>query len=185
MSVRCLLTTVTCLLAATLLLAILICSLTPSPNMREMWWIPDWLGTWADRNGNLRNFPVFAAFSAVLFLVFNTCHAGVPRRSGTKAGAAPRVGGFVFNFFKLNTANCHLPTSKQSSSLFVSRLLVLRRAALCFCAAALLGASLEVAQLLFLPNRHFDWADIGWSTSGAFVGPFACAFCVALTLRSP
>jgi VanZ family protein len=33
-----------------------------------------------------------------------------------------------------------------------------------------LGIALEVAQHLFLPNRHFDWADIAWSTGGAFVG---------------
>ena len=55
--------------ATALLAAIAICSLTPSPNMREMWWIPDWLGTWADRNGNFRNFPVFASYSALLCLV--------------------------------------------------------------------------------------------------------------------
>jgi hypothetical protein len=43
--------------AIILLAAIAICSLAPSPNMREMWWIPDWLGTWADRNGNFLQLP--------------------------------------------------------------------------------------------------------------------------------
>ena len=105
MSSRCLLTTVTCLLAASLLLAILICSLAPSPNMREMWWIPSWPGEWADRNPNLRNMPVFAALSAVLFLVFSTSHAGLPRRISEKVGAASRVGGFVFGSLRLKTAN--------------------------------------------------------------------------------
>jgi hypothetical protein len=38
-----------------------------------------------------------------------------PRRSGTKAGAAPRVGGFVFNFFRLNTANCKLKTALRAA----------------------------------------------------------------------
>ncbi len=37
--------------------------------MREMVWIPQWLGEWADRNPNFRNFPVFAALSALLFFV--------------------------------------------------------------------------------------------------------------------
>ena len=138
-------------LTLALLVAIVVCSLTSSPNMSELPFIPTWLGTWADRNGNFRNFPVFAALAALLF--------------------------FVFSAFRLQTATCNLPTSKQSLGLFVSRLLVLRRAALCFCAAALLGASLEVAQLLFLPNRHFDWADIGWLTAGAFVGAFLSAAC--------
>ena len=71
MSVRCLLTTVTCLLAGLLLLAIATCSLAPSPNMREMAWIPGWIGEWADRNPNFRNMPVFAALAALLFLVFS------------------------------------------------------------------------------------------------------------------
>jgi hypothetical protein len=39
-------------LALALLAAILICSLAPSPNMREMAWIPGWIGEWADRNPN-------------------------------------------------------------------------------------------------------------------------------------
>jgi hypothetical protein len=109
--------------------------------MREMAWIPGWIGEWADRNPNFRNMPVFAALSAVLF--------------------------FVFSSFRLQTANCHLPTSPQVPRPVVPSLLVLRRAALCFCAVALLGASLEVAQLVFLPNRYFDWAEIGWMTTGA------------------
>ena len=89
-------------LTLALLVAIVVCSLTSSPNMREMWWIPDWLGTWADRNGNFRNFPVFAAFAALLFLVFNTCHAV----------AAPRVGGFAFLLL--------LKSQTQVSALFFS-----------------------------------------------------------------
>ena len=60
-------------LTLALLAAIVVCSLTSSPNMREMWWIPDGLGEWADRNGNFRNFPVLAALAALLFFVFNFC----------------------------------------------------------------------------------------------------------------
>jgi len=58
-------------LTLALLAAIATCSLAPSPNMREMAWIPQWLGEWADRNPNFRNFPVFAALAALLFLVFS------------------------------------------------------------------------------------------------------------------
>lgn len=67
--------------ATALLAAIATCSLAPSPNMREMWWIPDW----ADRNGNFRNFPVFAVFAALLL--------------------------FVFRSFQLKTVNCSLITA--------------------------------------------------------------------------
>jgi hypothetical protein len=91
--------------ATALLAAIATCSLAPSPNMREMAWIPAWLGEWADRNPNFRNFPVFAALSAVLFLVFNTSHAGLPRRISEKVGAASREGGFIFGSLRLTTAN--------------------------------------------------------------------------------
>ena len=136
--------------AIILLAAIATCSLAPSPNMREMWWIPGWLGEWADRYPNFRNFPVFAAFAALLFLVFNTSHAG----------AAPRAGGFVFKSFSLKAANFRLNTALRAAA----------------CSSAL-GFSLEVAQLHFLANRHFDWADIGWSTSGAFVGATVAAAC--------
>ena len=126
--------------AIILLAAIAICSLTSSPNMREMWWIPDWLGTWADRNGNFRNFPVFAAFAALLF--------------------------FVLSLSPLKHWSSELPNHFP-----------LRLAFGAFLATALLGTSLEVAQLLFLANRHFDWADIGWSTSGALVGATVAAAC--------
>jgi threonine/homoserine efflux transporter RhtA len=108
--------------------------------MREVIWIPSWLGEWADRNGNFRNFPVFAAFAALLFLVFSVLPFAF--HSALKLKFQP---------FSFRTA---------------------LRAAVC---ASALGVLLEVAQLLFLPTRHFDWADIGWSTSGAFVGATVAA----------
>jgi glycopeptide antibiotics resistance protein len=76
-------------LALALLAAILICALASSPNMREMWWIPEWVGDWADRNGNFRNMPVFAVFTALLF--------------------------FVFSAFRLPTANRILPTALRAA----------------------------------------------------------------------
>jgi VanZ family protein len=54
---------------AALLAAILICALAPSSYMTELPFIPQWLGEWADKNPNFRNFPVFAALSALLFFV--------------------------------------------------------------------------------------------------------------------
>jgi VanZ family protein len=111
-----------------LLAAIATCSLAPSPNMREMAWIPGWIGEWADKNPNFRNMPVFAALSALIVLVVTS----YPR-------LATRYGRW------------HLAFGAGV-------------------ATALLGVSLEVLQLLFLPNRHFDWADIVWMTTGAFGG---------------
>lgn len=115
------------LLALSLLLGILFCALAPSPNMREMWWIPGWLGEWADRHGNFRNFPVFAAFAAVLVCAV-TAYSPLVARYGR-----------------------------------------LRLAFGAFIATALLGISLEAAQL-FLPHRWADPMDIVWSALGAFVG---------------
>lgn len=55
--------------ASLLLLAIAWCALSSSPNMREMWWIPNGVGAWADRNPNLRNFPAFALLAATIYLL--------------------------------------------------------------------------------------------------------------------
>jgi hypothetical protein len=41
-------------------------ALRASPWVGEVPWIPRWLSDWADRNGNLRNLPAFAALAAVL-----------------------------------------------------------------------------------------------------------------------
>jgi VanZ family protein len=53
-----------------------------------------------------------------------------------------------------------------------------------FVATALLGVLLEVLQLLFLPNRHFDWADIFWMTTGAFAGAFVAWIIPRLSFAS-
>lgn len=37
-----------------------------SPYLAEVPWLPDWLGAWADRHGNLRNLPAFFALGVVL-----------------------------------------------------------------------------------------------------------------------
>lgn len=147
--------------AIILLAAIAICSLAPSPNMREMWWIPEWVGEWADRNGNFRNMPVFAVFAALLFFAWNLLSPFSDIRPPTSAKS-----------LGLPSASPH---AVSKTRLFVSRLLVLRRAALCFCAAALLGASLEALQLL-LPNRHADPMDLLWMTLGASTGAFGSAY---------
>lgn len=39
-----------------------------SPWLSELAWMPDWLGKWADRHGNFRNFPAFAALAVILAL---------------------------------------------------------------------------------------------------------------------
>ncbi len=128
-------------LTLALLAAIATCALAPSPNMREMAWIPSWLGEWADRNGNFRNMPVFAALAALLFFV-----VALYQRLVTRCG-------------------------RWRIALGV------------FIATALLGASLEVAQLL-LPGRHADPMDLLWMTLGAFVGSFTVASACVLLSRT-
>lgn len=49
--------------------------------MTELRFIPQWLGEWADRNPNFRNFPVFAAFAFLLFFVFTRYLPPVIRNS--------------------------------------------------------------------------------------------------------
>ncbi len=69
-----------------------------------------------------------------------------------------------------------LPSSFYSSLKLKFQPLPLRtalRAAVC---ASALGASLEVAQLLFLSNRHADPMDLLWMTLGAFAGAFGSAY---------
>jgi len=34
-----------------------------SPFLQQIPWMPDWLGRWADANGNLRNLPAFAVLA--------------------------------------------------------------------------------------------------------------------------
>jgi hypothetical protein len=60
-----------CLLAGLLLLAIVYCALAPSSRMREVWFIPEWLGKWADRNPHFRNFPAFGLLSAAMFAAWS------------------------------------------------------------------------------------------------------------------
>ncbi len=61
---------VSAIVAATALLAaIAYCVLGPYSHMSRIWWIPDWVGNWADRHPFFRNFPPFAFLSFVLFVV--------------------------------------------------------------------------------------------------------------------
>jgi len=39
--------------------------------MREVWFIPTWLGVWADRNPNFRKFPAFGLLSAAIFAAWS------------------------------------------------------------------------------------------------------------------
>jgi hypothetical protein len=151
---------VTCLLAGLLLLAIAICALAPSAYMTEIPFIPTCVGEWADRNGNFRNFPVFAAFSALLF--------------------------FVFNSLQLQTANCRrnpsTPASTSNQQL-VTRYGQWHLALHAFLATALLGVALEALQLL-LPGRHADPMNVFWSVLGALAGASSAAFAFEFVGRS-
>ena len=39
------------------------CVVSPSPNMKDLGWMPRNLANWADLNPTFRNFPAFAALS--------------------------------------------------------------------------------------------------------------------------
>jgi hypothetical protein len=67
--------------AILLLAAIVYCALAPSSHMREVWFIPTWLGVWADQNPNFRNFPAFAALAALLFLALRSMRSHLPALS--------------------------------------------------------------------------------------------------------
>jgi len=151
-------------LTLALLAAIVYCVLGPYSHMSRIWWIPDWVGNWADRHPYFRNFPPFAAFSALLFFVWQFL-------SPVSDLQSPASG-----LRSLGSASCLLPTSKQSFSLFVPSPLILRRATLCFGAVALIGTSLEFLQQM-IPERAayaHPW-QIMWSVAGAFVGAFGAA----------
>jgi len=150
LSSRCLVTIATCLLAAGLLLAILTCALAPSSYMAELPFIPQWLGEWADRNPNFRNFPVFAAFAALLFL--------------------------VFSFLPPPTDDCQLPTSDTTRYQLVTTGYRRWRLAFgVFLVTAFFGVALELMQRT-LPGRWPDPWDVMWSTLGALAGAVASVF---------
>ena len=46
--------------------AVAFLALRASPWVGEVPWIPRWISDWADRNGNLRNLPAFAALAFAL-----------------------------------------------------------------------------------------------------------------------
>ena len=55
------------LVALLLAAAIAWASLSGSPFMQSIPWIPDFIARWADRNPNFRNFPAFGLLSFALF----------------------------------------------------------------------------------------------------------------------
>ena len=57
-----------------LLIAILYLSLRSSPSLQELPWLPDWLGAWADRHGELRT--AVAYFACGLLCPWVGCRRG-------------------------------------------------------------------------------------------------------------
>lgn len=64
-----------------------------SPWLSELGWMPDWLGGWADRHGNFRNFPAFTVLAVVLVYT-------VGLRLGTALAASL---GIAFELIQLGT----------------------------------------------------------------------------------
>lgn len=157
--------------AIILLAAIVYCVLGPYSHMSRIWWISDWVGNWADRHPLLRNFPPFAAFSALLFFVWNLLFPASdirPPNSGCLLISPPAIPLRGCRYSPV----CLVPLGCP----FILGPLVLRRAALCFCAVALLGVSLEFLQQL-VPERaaYAHPLQILWSVFGALAGAFGAA----------
>lgn len=142
-------------LTIALLAAIVYCVLGPHSYMSRIWWIPDWIGQWADRHPFFRNFPPFAALAALLF--------------------------FVASLLRPMTANCLLNTSAPAPT----RRFQWRRALFCFIAVALLGTALEFLQQMVPERKEYahPW-QIMWSVAGAFVGSFGAALLMRLFYTS-
>jgi hypothetical protein len=139
-------------LTLALLAAIVLCSLAPSSHMTELAFIPQWLGDWADRNPNFRNFPVFTAFAAFQFL--------------------------AFSFLWPQTGDCEVPTSDTTRHQPLAiRYRRWRLAFGVFVATALIGVVLELMQRT-LPGRWPDPWDVMWSTLGSAVGTLCIWFLV-------
>lgn len=121
--------------------------------MTEIWFIPTWLGTWADANPNFRNMPVFAVLAALLFFVLRSFQLPTANRV-CEPKARPKM--------------TPRQTDRRGDQLILRTLPTALRAAMC---ASALGALLEALQLL-LPGRWADPLDVMWMTLGAFVGAF-------------
>jgi len=123
--------------------------------MSRIWWIPDWVGDWADRHPFFRNFPPFAALSFILF--------------------------FAVTFYQVDRRG---DLSRNASVLAASHF-QWRRALLCFGAVALLGTSLEFLQQLVPERKEYahPW-QIMWSVAGALVGAFGAAVLMRLLCAS-
>lgn len=142
-------------LTIALLAAIVYCVLGPHSYMSRIWWIPDWIGQWADRHPYFRNFPPFAALSFVLFAVFTFYQVG---RRGDLS---------------------------RKASVLATRHLGWRLALGASVATALLGTSLEFLQQMIPERAAYahPW-QIMWSVVGAFVGSFGAALLMRLFYTS-
>jgi hypothetical protein len=135
-------------IALALLAAIVYCVLGPQTFMSRIWWIPDWVGQWADRHPYFRNFLPFAALSALLFVAWSS-FSPLPSDSTRHSPQVTR----------------HSTLSAQSK---VYAVLIFQRALVCALLVSVLGTGLELIQQL-VPERvgNFHHMQICWSVAGA------------------
>jgi VanZ family protein len=89
--------------AALLLLAALVfvCVVSPSPNMKDLGWMPRNLANWADLNPTFRNFPVFAALSLVASIALGSRPDFKPVRSAFSAALAVSLFGTAVELLQI------------------------------------------------------------------------------------
>ena len=86
-----------------LIAAVAYCGLTGSPYMSFVPWIPGFVGDWADRNPDFRNFPAFSLLTSAIVLAA-ACVRGHLRHLGVTAAvcaAAAAVFGSLLEFAQL------------------------------------------------------------------------------------
>lgn len=156
------LTTLLC--ALLMVAAIAWASLSGSPFMQSIPWIPGSIARWADQNPNFRNFPAFGLLAFTLFTAAYFLNAGQRLRFGRRGDLSAAM-----------------RPSVQASDLSPP-LRLIRTALFCTLITILLATLLELLQLA-LPTRSADWRDILWSTLGALTTTLIPAFLLKLLRR--
>jgi hypothetical protein len=92
-----------CLLFGLILLGalVLVCVMSPSPNMKDPHWIPRGLAAWADANPAFRNFPAFAALSLSATFALGFGRNSKPVHSAFFAAFAVSVFGTVMEVLQI------------------------------------------------------------------------------------
>ncbi len=153
-------------------------SLSGSPFMQSIPWIPDSIARWADQNPNFRNFPAFGLLALALFTAAYFLNAGERLRFGRRGDLSTSPAADSGSTFR--------PQASEDLRSQVSALRPpfrpIRTALICTLLTILLAALFELLQLV-LPHRSADWRDILWSALGALTATLLPAFILKLLRR--